>query len=135
MIDTATDTVMDVISSPGFPTSVVFSADGAFAYTSNNSDNSVSIIDVAAGVLIDTLPVDGNFPNDIDISPDGSTVWVSFGEGLTEGIQPLDVATATMGAKVSVGDGATGHLWTCSFSRGKRDLRHEQLRRHGLGPR
>lgn len=108
VIDIATESVIDDFPLPGFATAVVFSLDGLRAYTSNNANDTVSVIDVAAATVIDNLPISGNYPVDIDITPDGSTVYVAYGEGTVEGIQPIDVATNTVGARIEIGDGGTG---------------------------
>ena len=93
-----------------FLTDVIFSPDGAFAYTTDNNNAHVLVIDVATSTVARILTVDGAYPNSLAITPNGSTVWVSFGQGPsgTEGIQPIDVATNTIGARVIIGDESTG---------------------------
>jgi YVTN family beta-propeller protein len=46
-------------------------------YTANIGSGTVSAIDLASGKLIDQMPV-GNKPEAIDISPDGSELWVGL---------------------------------------------------------
>src|SRR5262249_59236552 len=63
------------------PRGVAFNSAGTTAYVTNIVTETVSVIDVAGGVVTDTIPVDRN-PIGIVTSPDGSRVYVANNCGL-----------------------------------------------------
>lgn len=84
--------------------SVPSEAAGPKAYVGNFSDNSVSVIDLAAGTVVATVPVSAG-PHGMAMAPDGSTVYVS-GDG-TANLDVID--TRTDRARRSIEVGKTPH--------------------------
>ena len=73
----------------------VFSEDHNTIFTANRGSDTVTVVeDVAAGPpnwRVTAIPVDGDFPEGIDLSPDGREVWTATrNDG---GISIIDVAT------------------------------------------
>jgi YVTN family beta-propeller protein len=57
---------------------VAITPDGAFAYATNETDETVSVIATASNSVVATIPLAiGSRPRGIAISPDGQTVWVA----------------------------------------------------------
>jgi YVTN family beta-propeller protein len=63
------------------PVDVAFAPNGNTAYVANNSDNSVSVVDVATNTQTTTIPVSGK-PLRVAVSPDGATLYVGLDDGL-----------------------------------------------------
>ena len=59
-----------------FPQHAAWSADGRFAYITNNQDNSVSVIDAGTFQVTATIPT-GASPTSLAVLPDGSRGYVS----------------------------------------------------------
>lgn len=70
----------DTIEVPGFPSNVVVSSDGAYAWvlTASNDDQAILVIDVEAGELIAQFDVDDAF-HGLALSPDGGRLYASGG--------------------------------------------------------
>ena len=49
---------------------------GRFAYVTNESDNTVSVINTSNNSIVTTIGV-GHLPNGVSVSPDGSKVYIS----------------------------------------------------------
>ena len=83
------------------PSAIAITPDGRTAVVSNNSGNTVSIIDVLTGTVTNTVTV-GLKPSGIAISPDGATAYITvygtFGspDPCLSAVQWLDIATATI---------------------------------------
>jgi len=60
------------------PQRLVFAPDGGQAYVSNQTDNTVSVIDIATRSVTATIPV-GDGPTALDVNPDGTCVYVACG--------------------------------------------------------
>jgi YVTN family beta-propeller protein len=59
--------------------SFLFTAAGLaqpFAYITNSSDDTVSIIDTSTNKVVDTVEVGGEFPLAVEVTPDGQFVYV-----------------------------------------------------------
>src|SRR5262252_4469474 len=69
-------------------------------YVSNFKDNTVSVIDTAAGTVVATIPVAAG-PHGMSVTPDGHTVYVS-GDGSSE-VTVIDAATNRVARTISVG--------------------------------
>ena len=80
-------------------------AAGAKAYVGNFKDNTVSVIDTAAGNIITTLAVAAG-PDGIAITPNGATVFVSGSNSST--LSVIDAATDQVSAAIEVGKGPQG---------------------------
>jgi len=74
--NTATRTVTGFIPTGATPTGIAFSPDGLRAYTANQGDNTVSVIDVTSAQVIATLSTGGSSPFAVQVSPDGSLLYV-----------------------------------------------------------
>src|SRR5690606_22700891 len=99
VVDTATDTVVNTILIEDEPLWVAVSPDGTRAYVANVS--SVSVIDTATNVVIDTLPAPS--ARGVTVSPDGAYIYVTEISNL---IRQFDAATHTLVATVPFsGDG------------------------------
>lgn len=112
VIDTSTNTVVATISVGDGPRRVVFSPDSQRAYVTNNLENTVSVIDTAISAEID---VDGNptngltriplspeaGPYGIDITPDGSRVYV--GNERSGSVSVIDTTTHSVIAILPLG--------------------------------
>lgn len=60
------------------PVDVAITPDGAFAYVTNETDETVSVIATASNSVVATIPLAvGSKPRGIAISPDGQTAWVA----------------------------------------------------------
>jgi YVTN family beta-propeller protein len=80
---------------------------GTRAYVTNQSSNSVSVIDTATNTVVALviLPV-GTFPSAVAVGPAGSRVYVT--NILTNNVSVIDAATNTVVATVPVGDSPMG---------------------------
>jgi YVTN family beta-propeller protein len=76
------------------------SAHAQNAYITNQSSNTVSVIDTATDTVIATIPV-GISPFGVAVSPDGSKVYVTNISSNTVSI--IDTATNTVSATITVG--------------------------------
>jgi len=100
VIDTSTNTVIVTIPVGDGPQRVAFTPDGSRAYVTNFLDDNVSVIDTLTNTEIDVdgdpnngitrIPV-GTFPIGIEVSPDGTKVYVA-NEG-SDDISVIDTAT------------------------------------------
>jgi YVTN family beta-propeller protein len=76
-----------------------------FAFVTNLSSDSVSVIDTATNSVIDTIVV-GDEPIGVTLSPDGSKAYVSNDK--SNNISVIDTSTNTVVATVPVGDRPRG---------------------------
>jgi YVTN family beta-propeller protein len=80
VIDTATDTVTDVINEVGqyplFPTAIAISPDGTHLYITNLEAFTLSVVDIATGTVGATAPV-GYAPDAVAVTPDGTRAYVT----------------------------------------------------------
>jgi YVTN family beta-propeller protein len=85
------------------PWGVTITPNGALAVIANVNSDTVSIIDLASGVVTHTLtlPV-GTSPNWVDITADGTTAFVT--NYLTNSLSVIDLATFTIGTPIAVGN-------------------------------
>lgn len=110
-IDVDTDAVGTPIAAGGFPSGIDITPDGATAVVSNRSPyHSVTKIDLGTGVA--TGLVIGYDPIELDLSPDGSKLYVSQLEA--NRVKVVDVASWTTGP---IDDGPT-EVTFVSASRG-----------------
>ena len=84
---------------------MVLSADRDTIFTANRGSNTLSIVeDVAAGPpdwRVTSIPTDGEFPEGIDLSPDGREVWTATrNDG---GISIVDVAAKAVVQRLELG--------------------------------
>jgi YVTN family beta-propeller protein len=76
VIDTETDAVLATIPVGAFPQHAAWSADGRFAYITNNEGNSISVINGETFAVTATIPT-GSSPTSFAVLPDGSRGYVS----------------------------------------------------------
>ena len=84
------------------------SPDGKEAWVANARDGTISIIDLAAKRVVQTLAVDVGGANRLKFTPDGSLAFVSTLGG--PNVTVLRVATRSVVKRVPVGRGAAGIL-------------------------
>ncbi len=84
------------------------SPDGRELWAANSGDGTVSIVDVAAKKVVQTVPVDTKRSNRLKFTPDGKRVLVSdLGSG---DLLVLDAASRGIVKRLSLGHGAAGIL-------------------------
>ena len=76
-----------------------------FAYITNATSNTVSVIDTASDTVTATVPV-GNGPTGVAINPAGTRVYVA--NLLSSNVSVLNTATNTVIATVALPNGPTG---------------------------
>jgi len=92
-----------------------------FAYVTNSSSSSVSVIDTATNAVTATIEVEGR-PIGVAFTPDGSRVYVANSE--SNSVSVIDTATNTVTATVGVGLNAQSlaitadgtHVYVACFS-------------------
>ncbi|APW38825.1 hypothetical protein RD110_17755 [Rhodoferax koreense] len=80
-------------------------AAGPKAYVGNFKDNTVSVLDIAGGTVLSTLPVSAG-PDGLVAAPGGGPVFVSGSSAST--VDVIDSASDTLARKVEVGQGPQG---------------------------
>ena len=98
---TRTQTVDGFIPTGNVPTGVAFSPDGGTAYVANQTDATVSVINVASAQVVATISTNGADPFAVQVSPDGSRLFIG-----TNGTAVLIVDTGTNQIIQSVDVGA-----------------------------
>jgi YVTN family beta-propeller protein len=83
----------------------IATAAGPKAYVGNFADNTVSVIDTAAGTVIATIPVVAG-PHGMTVTPDGRTVYVT-GDG-SSALSVIDTATDRVVKTIDVGKTPNG---------------------------
>ena len=86
------------------PVDVAITPDGAFAYVTNETDGTVSVIATAGNAVVATVPV-GSRPRGIAIAPDGQTAWVANSGDGTVSVIFTDTNTLS-GGPIPLPDGA-----------------------------
>lgn len=74
--NTATRVVTGTIPTGSLPTGIVFSPDGSRAYTANQGDNTVTVIDAATSTAIGSISTGASSPFSVEMSPDGQQLYV-----------------------------------------------------------
>jgi YVTN family beta-propeller protein len=83
------------------PSSVAVRPDGAFAYTANTLDGSVSVVDIALQSEVDTIPIGlMTGPNGIAVTPDGSEAWVA--NRLGNFVSVIDLSSNTIAHTIPI---------------------------------
>ncbi|HEY4327213.1 MAG TPA: beta-propeller fold lactonase family protein [Mucilaginibacter sp.] len=85
-----------------------------FAYVTNETDNTVSVIDITKNVLVATVPV-GAFPTGVTVSPDGGKVYVVNGNG--NSVSVINTITNSVTASIPVGSEPSGAIVSPDGSR------------------
>ncbi|MEQ1744288.1 MAG: PKD-like domain-containing protein [Saprospiraceae bacterium] len=93
------------VTAPETATITVSPLGTGFAYITNNTSNTVSVIDLASNTVVAVIPV-GIFPYGVSVAPDGSLVYVT---NTTSGtVSVIDAATNMVVATVPVGTNPQG---------------------------
>lgn len=74
--NTFTRAIIGFIPTGALPTGIAFSPDGARAYTANQGDNTVSVINVGSSQVIASVSAGGSSPFSVQVSPDGMQLYV-----------------------------------------------------------
>jgi len=106
-IDLDSGTVSSLVGTPD-PERIDISPDGKFLFASNEDDNLVSVIDIAAQKVIDQIPV-GVEPEGMGVSPDGKYV-VNTSE-TTNMAHVIDIAQKKIVANVLVDPRPRVAMW------------------------
>ncbi|SRR6266480_690982 len=103
VLETACNQIIASVSLGAFPGSsgVAITPDGKRVYVTNQSEDSVSVIDAATITVIGTIPVAGE-PLGIDVAPDGASTYVVsvFGEGRDRGTVSIISSVSSSVTKV-----------------------------------
>jgi YVTN family beta-propeller protein len=83
-----------------------FDVHGQELWAANAQDGTISIIDLAAKKVVETLDADVKSANRLKFTPDGKTVLVSLLNG--PDVSVFDAATRKLKKKIPVGHGAAG---------------------------
>ncbi|MGW2688236.1 lactonase family protein [Streptomyces sp. NPDC001414] len=83
-----------------YPAQILVTADGSYAYLANRGDNTLARYAVeAAGArlrLLDTVPVEGDFPRQIAFSPDGRLLFAACQRSGTVSVFGVDRTTGEL---------------------------------------
>jgi 6-phosphogluconolactonase (cycloisomerase 2 family) len=84
-------------SGTNYPAQLLVTANGSYAYLANRGHNSLTRYAVEAGGarlrLLDTVPVDGDFPRQIAFSPDGTLLFAANQRSGTVSVFHVDTGT------------------------------------------
>lgn len=95
IVDVPTMRVVNTISTTNEPSDIVFAGTPQRAYVSCGLPNLVQVYDPATLQILTNLAIDGNVPRAMDVSPDGTKVYVA--------ILDSGNASTTIGTGVSTG--------------------------------
>ncbi|NEY91550.1 YncE family protein [Tabrizicola oligotrophica] len=82
------------------PAHVVTDRDGGRAFVTNAGDDTVSVVDLAAGAVVASIPT-GDYPHGLRLSPDGASLLVANVQDGT--VSLIDVASLAELARIPVG--------------------------------
>ena len=105
VIDTATNTVTDIVTVGTYPYGVAVSSDGKKVYVTNELSNNVSVIDTTTDVVTATVNV-GLGPHGVAVSPDGKKVYVTDYDDSalsTGNVSVINTTTNIVTATINVG--------------------------------
>ena len=83
------------------PVRIAFSPDARLAYLTEGAAATVSVVDVAASRVVDTIPV-GKRPWGIALSPDAKRLYTA--DGRSNQVSVIDTETRKVVATIPVGD-------------------------------
>jgi len=83
------------------PVRIAFAPDGRRAYLTEGAAGTVSVVDLAARQVIDTIPV-GKRPWGIALAPDGHRLYTA--DGRSNQVSVIDTDTRKVVATIPVGD-------------------------------
>ena len=83
------------------PAFITFNPDGRFGYISNNSSDTIAVLDTITNAIVATILV-GNGPTGSDITPDGRFLYVANSDPGSTSVTVIDTTTNTVYGTVSV---------------------------------
>lgn len=101
ILDTSTDTVTDTIALPADAISLAANDDGTRLFVLNQNI-AISVFDTTTNTDIAEIPVGGDDPVGLAVSPDGSIAYVGYEE--TNEVKVVDIASGTVTDTIPVGD-------------------------------
>ena len=109
-VDTVTGATLKPIPVGSYPEAVVVTPDGRMAYVANKVPGSVTVIRTRTGTVVKTIPVPGpqGMTTVIGITPNGKTVYVSFGTTVV----PIRTADNKILKPITTGVAVTGMVFT-----------------------
>jgi YVTN family beta-propeller protein len=106
VIDVGTNSVLDMVPVPFSPGSMVITPDGSHAWViKDNNTNSVALVNLTTK-LIEADVATGNFPIEVNISPDGTRLYVS--NNSASNVSVIDTATRSTVAVIPSGGSPSG---------------------------
>ena len=111
VINTTKDSVVNSIEVGEGPVEMVLSHDGRYLYITQALSENVCIIDSDNHTVVGTIdahPGNSDTPSGIDITPDGSYLYVVNSDTTVSGVVVIDIATRTAVEEIVVGNGASG---------------------------
>jgi YVTN family beta-propeller protein len=96
---------VSTIALPGSGTGVAVTPDGTRLYVSNNSGDSLTVINTATNTVVGSIAV-GNGPVGVTLSPDGTRAYVANQASHT--VTVINTATNTVVTTINVGTGPFG---------------------------
>lgn len=109
-VDTVTGATLKPIPVGRDPEAIVVTPDGRMAYVANKAPGSVTVIRTRTGTVVKTIPVPGpqGMTTVIGITPNGKTVYVSFGVTVV----PIRTADYKVLKPITTGVAVTGMVLT-----------------------
>ena len=95
------------------PTNVTFDASGTRAYVTNQFSNTVGVVSVTSGVMVDAIPVTGN-PFVVAVMPTDQSLFVSTN---ANEVDRIDASTKQVLARIGSGGAANGFAFSPSSAR------------------
>jgi YVTN family beta-propeller protein len=99
--NTFTRVISGYIPTGALPTGITFSPDGSRAYTANQGDNTVTVIDANAGQTIASVFIADGSPFSVQVSDDGTQLFVGNNNNT---MSVVDVATLSVTRTIVVGE-------------------------------
>ncbi len=111
ILDLTIRQVTGTIATGSGPTGLELSADGSKLYVANAKDNTIGVYDTKTNEKISEvkLPIDVDFPNAIDLMPDGKRLLVSSES--TDTVASLELSTMEFDKQTRIGHSSHDIIW------------------------
>ncbi len=111
ILDLSTRQVTGTIATGTGPTGVELSADGSQLYVANAKDNTIGVYDTKTKEKVSEvrLPIDVDFPNAIDLMPDGKRLLVSSES--TDTVASLELSKMEFDKQTRIGHSSHDIIW------------------------
>jgi YVTN family beta-propeller protein len=121
--NTFTRTISGTIPTGSLPTGIAFSPDGLRAYTANQGDNTVTVIDVGTGQVTGSISTGFSSPFSVQVSPDGLQLYVGNNDNTlmivdTQTLQITKTLTVGFATNAFAVDPAGRMLYASHFASG-----------------